>query len=133
MPEYTNKAMESQVQAHLAAQAKTSSKPSESNMVEIQEPDIKQVYRTTYKKSQIIGHFHFMHSGGLSAAVSAVKGYLQRHHLKHIHTTPFIINLNSEYSIDEQENPNLLFTNPDHMPEPEIDSARERQFAKPSA
>ena len=66
----------------------------------IAENEAFQIYHTTYKKGHIIGHLHFRYKGDLSFAVEAVKAYLSRHHLKHIHTVPFLINL------DETE-PNL--------------------------
>ena len=51
------------------------------------------IYQTTYKKSGIMGQLHFSHPGTLSEAISAVKEYLSRRHLRHIHTAPFLVDL----------------------------------------
>lgn len=58
------------------------------------------IYSTTFKKNGIVNHMHFQHAGDLNAAVEAVKIYLNKHHLKHIHTVPFLVDL-EEKNINE--------------------------------
>lgn len=55
-----------------------------------------EIYKTTYKKGPIMGSFHFSHEGGLIEAVSSVKEYLKKKNLKHIHTVPFLVDLNKD-------------------------------------
>jgi len=51
------------------------------------------IYHTVFKKGNIINDLYFKHEGDLESAVSKVKDYLQRHCLRHIHTVPFLVNL----------------------------------------
>lgn len=63
----------------------------------IQKIDNKKIiYRTTYKKGHMIGEFHFEFAGGIEEAVYKVKAYLSKRHLKHLHTLPFLIDLDAE-------------------------------------
>ena len=61
------------------------------------------IYETTYKKGNLMQKLHFRHEGGLTTAIAKVKSYCYRHHLMHIHTVPFLVNLD-ETIIDACEN-----------------------------
>ena len=56
------------------------------------------VYVTTYKKGYMIGSYHWKFSGPLLDAVVVAKTQLEKRHLKHLHTTPFLIDLNEDNS-----------------------------------
>ena len=58
------------------------------------------IYETTYKKGNLMQKLHFRHEGGLTTAIAKVKSYCYRHHLMHIHTVPFLVNLD-EMVVDE--------------------------------
>ena len=58
------------------------------------------IYETTYKKGNLLQKLHFRHESGLTSAIAKVKAYCYRHHLMHIHTVPFLINLD-EVLMDE--------------------------------
>lgn len=51
------------------------------------------IYETTYKKGNLMQKLHFRHEGGLTTAIAKIKAYCYRHHLMHIHTVPFLVNL----------------------------------------
>ena len=53
----------------------------------------KKIYITTYKKGFVVGTLHFAHFGDLEGAIHKVKEWLQKRHLKHLHTVPFLISL----------------------------------------
>lgn len=55
------------------------------------------IYSTTYKKGGIVNVLHFEHPGDLNSAVESVKNWLNKHHMKHIHTVPFLINLDEDH------------------------------------
>ena len=59
------------------------------------------IYETTYKKGFILGKLHFTHDGDLSSAITKVKNYLSVRHLKHLHTVPFIIDLDSDSNLTD--------------------------------
>lgn len=52
------------------------------------------IYKTFYKKGHQMIEMHFSHDGGLDNAVTAVKNWCYKRHLKHIHTVPFLTSLN---------------------------------------
>lgn len=52
------------------------------------------IYATTFKKGHIVQTFHFEFTGSFADALAAAKAYLQNNHLKHIHTVPFLVDLN---------------------------------------
>jgi hypothetical protein len=58
------------------------------------------IYHTTYKKNGIVNQLHFSHNGDLNSAVEKVKQYLSKHHLKHIHTVQFLVNLDETLEND---------------------------------
>lgn len=51
------------------------------------------VYHTMYKKGHILGHIHFKFNGNLPLAVEAVKSFLEKKHLKHVYTVPFLVDI----------------------------------------
>ena len=53
----------------------------------------KTIYKTTFKKGNLMQELHFEHGSDFQSAVEDVKSYLQDNHLKHIHTVPFLIDL----------------------------------------
>lgn len=55
-----------------------------------------QIYKTIYKKGSIIGNFMFRHDGDLSTALEKAKDFLHKRHLRHVHTTPVLIDLDTE-------------------------------------
>lgn len=55
--------------------------------------DSAMIYETAYKKGNLLQKLHFRHDGHLSGAIAKVKQYCYRHHLMHIHTVPFIVDL----------------------------------------
>lgn len=59
------------------------------------------LYETVYKKGNMKGEMRFYHEGGLSSAVERVKNYLSKKHLKHLHTMPFVIDLDNENLEDQ--------------------------------
>lgn len=59
------------------------------------------LYETVYKKGNMKGEMRFYHAGGLASAVERVKAYLTKKHLKHLHTMPFVIDLEND-NLDEQ-------------------------------
>lgn len=61
----------------------------------------KVLYETVYKKGMMKGEMRFYHNGPLASAVIKVKEYLEKRHLKHLHTMPFVIDLTNE-NLDEQ-------------------------------
>ena len=65
------------------------------------------IYQTTYKKGNLMQKLHFKCEGGLTSAIAKVKAYCYRHHLMHIHTVPFLVNLDEildcEDGIDSDE------------------------------
>lgn len=61
-----------------------------------------EIYHTTYKKGQILGHIYFENSHGLNSAVEEVKEFLRAKNLKHIHTVPFLIDLHGETEFDRE-------------------------------
>lgn len=54
----------------------------------------KTIYKTTFKKGNLLQELHFEHGTDFHEAVEDVKEYLQANHLKHIHTVPFLIDVN---------------------------------------
>ena len=56
----------------------------------------KKVYSTTYKKGQMLGHFHFESDGDLATATEEVRQYLEKINLRHVQTMPFLVDLKSE-------------------------------------
>jgi hypothetical protein len=54
------------------------------------------IYTTTYKKGYMIGSYHWVYPGALPEAVQVAKSHLDKRHLKHLHTTPFLIDLNDD-------------------------------------
>lgn len=61
------------------------------------------IYHTVYKKGNVISNLHFKHEGDLESAVTKVRDYLQRHCLRHIHTVPFLVNLDESSAIQSLE------------------------------
>lgn len=59
------------------------------------------LYETVYKKGNMKGEMRFYHAGGLASAVERVKSYLNKKHLKHLHTMPFVIDLDND-NLEEQ-------------------------------
>ena len=51
------------------------------------------IYKTFYKKGHQMIEMHFTHNGSFDDAVSAVKNWCYKRHLKHIHTVPFLTSL----------------------------------------
>lgn len=54
----------------------------------------KTIYKTTFKKGNLLQELHFEHGSSFQEAVEDVKEYLSSNHLKHIHTVPFLVDLN---------------------------------------
>lgn len=61
--------------------------------------NIQKIYKTTYKKGYMTGEFHFGHIGTLDSAIQHVKAFLSKRHLKHLHTVPFLIDLDNESDV----------------------------------
>jgi len=59
------------------------------------------LYETVYKKGAMKGELRFYHTGGINSAVEKVKAYLTKKHLKHLHTMPFVIDLEND-NLEEQ-------------------------------
>jgi hypothetical protein len=53
------------------------------------------IYRTYFKKGYQMQHMQFENEGDLETAVGCAKDYCIRRHLKHIHTLPFLTDLNA--------------------------------------
>lgn len=71
----------------------------------------KVIYETYFKKGHTMQHIRFLHEGDLDSAVQKIRPWLQRRHLKHIHTIPFLSNLDEiNYNGDD-----------DHLEEIDID------------
>lgn len=60
------------------------------------------LYETLYKKGNLKGELRFYHAGPLESAVQRVKNYLERKNLKHLHTMPFVVDLNNA-NLEEQQ------------------------------
>jgi hypothetical protein len=58
------------------------------------------IYRTTFKKGNLLQELHFSHNSNFFEAVEKVKTYLNANHLRHIHTVPFLIDLDSMHSLN---------------------------------
>jgi len=69
-------------------------------------PESITIYETTYKKGNLLQRLHFRHEGSLTSAIAKVKAYCYRHHLMHIHTVPFLINLDESVLEDGADNLN---------------------------
>jgi hypothetical protein len=76
---------------------KTTNQNATSSEIHESEP---MIYATTYKKGNLLQHLHFRFNGPLTGAIAKIKAYCYRHHLMHIHTVPFLVNLD-EPAIDD--------------------------------
>jgi len=54
------------------------------------------IYETAYKKGNLLQKLHFRFDGSLIDAIIKVKQFCAYHHLMHIHTVPFIVDLDLE-------------------------------------
>lgn len=67
---------------------------SEKNILENTVPT--RIYVTTYKKGYMIGNYQWAFDGELPEAVQKAKVQLEKRHLKHLHTVPFLIDLDDD-------------------------------------
>lgn len=54
------------------------------------------LYQTFYKKGYVVQSIQFECTGTLDIAVEKAKNWTSKRHLKHIHTVPFLVNMDED-------------------------------------
>ena len=53
-------------------------------------------YETTFKKGHMVNKFRFKFAGSISEAIEKAKEFCLKRSIKHLHTVPFYLNLDTE-------------------------------------